>query len=133
MTLPPPYASAELEGLVAVLGEEPLAHLEDLRADDLVLVAAFIQTFNFVEFNLRRSVSSFVHAGLVQPKKRRMSSELGKTAMAAVSRMDPAVEDIANTVGRLNELEIRRSYQELAGPLGGEAHSGTRRALFDVM
>ncbi|MGN8138669.1 hypothetical protein ACTJLC_28640, partial [Paraburkholderia sp. 22099] len=76
MTLPVAYPTEPLESIKAILGDDPLAHLENLRPDDLILIAAFIQTFNFVEFNLRRSVSSFAHAGLVQRKKRVMPSDL---------------------------------------------------------
>lgn len=113
MTLPATYATAEIQSLSAALGEDPLAHLENLRPDDLVLIAAFIQAFNFIEFNLRRSVSSFVHAGLVPHKKRIVPSDLVKMAVAAVSRMDPAIEDIPDTVGRLDELEFRRPFRNL--------------------
>ncbi|PRX29218.1 hypothetical protein B0G75_109206 [Paraburkholderia sp. BL18I3N2] len=113
MTLPTSYATVEIESLAAALGEDPLAHLENLCPDDLVLIGAFIQASNFIEFNLRRSVSLFVHAGLVPQKKRIVPSDLVKMAVTAVSRMDPAVEDIPGTVGRLDELEFRRPFRNL--------------------
>ncbi|AOI42833.1 hypothetical protein [Burkholderia oklahomensis] len=87
--------------------------MENLRTDDLVLIAAFIQSFNFVEFNLHRSVSSFVHAGLVSQMKRIAPSGLVEISVAAVTRMDPAIEDIPDTIGRLNELEFRRPFRNL--------------------
>jgi hypothetical protein len=113
MALPPPYPTATLESIKESLGDNPLAKLEDLRPDDLVLIAAFIQTFNFVELNLRRSVSAFVQAGLVEPKKRQGPSDLVDMSVAAVMKMDPATENVADTVGRLKELEFRRPFRNL--------------------
>jgi len=121
MALPAPYVTAPLESLKTMLGNDPWGHLENLRSDDLVLIATFIQTFNFIELNLRRSVSSFVRAGLIPNKKRIASSDLVDMSVSAVSRMDPAIQDVADTVGRLNELEFRRPYRNLF------AHWATKR------
>lgn len=113
MALPAPYVTAPLESLKTMLGDDPWAHLENLRSDDLVLIAAFIQTFNFIELNLRRSVSSFVRAGLIPDKKRIGPSDLVEMAVSAVTRLDPTIEDIPDTVRRLKELEFRRTYRNL--------------------
>ena len=87
MALPPPYPTATLESIKESLGDNPLAKLEDLRPDDLVLIAAFIQTFNFVEFNLRRSVSAFVQAGLVEPKENNYLAAVARRSAVGISSM----------------------------------------------
>lgn len=113
MALPEPFTTSELENLISALGANPLTKLENLHPEDLILIGALIQNFNFIEFNLRRSVSSFVNADLIQQPKRLMPSDLVKVTVSAVALMDPTVEDISDTTGRLNELEFRRPYRNL--------------------
>lgn len=103
-----------------------LTDLEPLQAPDYQLIGAFIQVFNFIEFNLRRSLEVHARAELLEPSIARRHSQihqadLVKRAKAAVSRMDPTVEDIPATHSKLDEIEFRRTFRNLL------AHWAARR------
>ncbi|WP_144112030.1 hypothetical protein [Paraburkholderia sp. BCC1886] len=113
MTLPPPYENETLKSIEASLGDNPMSRLEELQANDLALIAKFIQTFNVVEFNLRRALSVLILAGLIPPKKRILPADLVLLTTAAVEKMNPATENIPDTLARLQDLEIRRQFRNL--------------------
>lgn len=115
----------ELERKVEAL-PNGFADLEPLQPPDYQLIGAFIQVFNFIEFNLRRSLEIHARAELLEPSIARRHSrirqaDIVKQAKAAVSRMDSMVEDIPATRGKLNEIEFRRAFRNLL------AHWAARR------
>lgn len=109
----------QLQNLVAAL-PGGLAGLDHLTLGDHQLIGAYIQLFNFIELNLRRSVDVFAQAKLLAPaiaKRHRKlaSSELVPALKQGVSGMDGAMENIPSAVAKLDEIELRRSFRNLLG------------------
>ena len=117
-----------LETIVARTPREKLMDFPVLEPADHQLIGAFIQEFNYIDFNLRRAIEAFAHAKLLSKDAARKypkihSSEVAATVQDAVKAMDPAVEDIADTTHILWIIERRRGIRESPGSLGRAAHS----------
>lgn len=109
-----------LEAIVAATPREKLMDFPILHPEDHLLIGAFIQTFNYMDLNLRRAIETFAHAKLL-PKKAAgrypqiHSSEVADTVQDSVKAMDPAVEDITDTTHILWIIERRREIRNLLG------------------
>jgi len=106
-----------LEKVLAGLGDNP-SSLAGLKSDDLRLIGSFIQIYNYIELNLRRSIEIFARSNLlddaVARKHHRISSKLlVQTLKAAVVKLDPSIEDIDKNLKKLDEIEYRRSVRNL--------------------
>ena len=103
-----------------------MSKLENLKPEDFRIIGAYVQLYNFLEFNCRRAVEVFAGAGMLQRptagKPQRVHvSKLVETARGVVERMDPAVEDVPDALAKLDEIERRRGFRNLL------AHWAARR------
>lgn len=92
--------------------------LENLVPEDFRIIGAYVQMYNFIEFNCRRCVEIFALAGLLtgrsrQKPQRTSISDLVPTIKTVVERMNPTVEDIRDSLAKLDEIELRRSFRNL--------------------
>lgn len=98
-----------IQTIDAELGGNALAKLEPLTGADAALIGQLIQSFNFLEYNLRRSIEIFNHAGLTKyGKKNPHSSELAQIVKAGVTAMgidDATAGVICQT---LDDIELHR-------------------------
>lgn len=123
MALPPEHRTPRVETLQAIVSSVPAEKLSEfpvLQSSDHGLIGFFIQQFNYMDFNLRRAIEAFAHAGLLRgeaakkyPKIR--SSMVATAVQDAVKAMDPKVEDIAETIRILKIIERRREIRNLLG------------------
>ena len=101
-----------IETVNAYLGDDALSKLEPLTGADAALIGNLIQSFNFLEFNLRRSIEIFAHAGLIPAlKKNPHTSELAQTVKAGVADMglDAAT---ANVICQsIDDIELHRDIR----------------------
>jgi len=109
-----------LEAIVASTQREKLMDFPVLQPADHQLIGFFIQQFNYMDFNLRRAIETFHHAKLLPGKAAKKypkihSSEVASTVQDSVKAMDPAVEDIAETIRILSIIERRRGIRNLLG------------------
>jgi len=126
--LPPEHRTDHLAKLEAKLDEcrgDP-SRLENLTPEDFHLIGAYIQIFNFIEFNCRRSIEIFALAGLLQGRPARKPqrthvSELIPSMKVVVEGMDARIENISESIAKLDEIELRRSFRNLL------AHWAARR------
>jgi hypothetical protein len=93
---------------------------------DLQLMGRYIQIYNFIELNLRRSIEVFARAGLLEASAARKHHKLAPSALtptlkASVAVMDPVVEDVPDSLGKLDEIEFRRGFRNIM------AHWAARR------
>ena len=115
--------SNELQAKLQDLGD--LSELENLTSEDFRLIGAYVQIYNFIEFNGRRCVEIFARAGLLdgrsakKPQRLHLST-LIETIKSVVVRMD-AVENVADSLVKLDEIEQRRGIRNLL------AHWAARR------
>ena len=66
-----------------------LVHSESLHARDLQLIAELIQIYNFIEFNLRRCIELFTHAGMIEKSDKTLPiSRLSSVALSAISKAE---------------------------------------------
>lgn len=118
--LPPEHRTPRMIHLQARLEEcngEP-NRLENLIPEDFRIIGAYIQMHNFMEFNCRRCVEIFALAGLLigrlSRKPQRISiSDLVPTIKKVVEKMNPAVENIRDSLAKLDEIEARRGFRNL--------------------
>jgi len=109
-----------LEAIVDATPRERLMDFPVLAPQDHQLIGMFIQQFNYIDFNLRRAIEIFAHAKLLRgdaatsyPKVH--NSKVSIAAQDAVKSMDPAVEDIPDTIWNLTVIERRREIRNLLG------------------
>lgn len=121
MAIPAPFESEQLQSLRAHYETLELHDLLPLAREDIFLIGAFVQTFNFIELNLRRSIEVFCAAGLIAPKKQVHTSELVELVKNAVSKLGLAAPELSDTLGKLDEIEFRRPVRNLL------AHWAARR------
>src|ERR1700691_3732403 len=116
MTLPPSYRSPEIDRLAALVWQISATELfkfPHLSHDVVLMLGAFIQYYNFIDLNLRRSIEVFSAANILPLdfQKRHLklpASELVAAAKSAVQIMDAVVEDIPEALGKFDEIELRR-------------------------
>lgn len=121
MALPPSHVTRQVQHLRDTSDRTPIHQLEMLVPDDFRLIGTFVQIYNFLELNLRRSIDIFDRAKLLQRPKRIGRGRWVELANLAVQAMDPAQEPIAETLGRLTEIDDRRSWRNLL------AHGAAKR------
>lgn len=123
MALPPENRTPRMEMLESIVACTPRERLIDfpvLEPADHQLIGAFIQHFNYMDFNLRRAIETFARAKLLSEKAAKKypkihSSDVAGIVEDAVKAMDPAVEDIADTTHILWIIERRREIRNLLG------------------
>jgi hypothetical protein len=121
MMLPPEAKSEELvrlQRIVADLGETQLFLFPPLEREDVRMLGAFVQFYNFIDLNLRRCVETFAICGKlstdVQNKYLKLpAAKLVATVKYAVQGMSPFEEDIPVTIAKLDEIEFRRPFRNL--------------------
>jgi len=114
MTIPPHYPNEQLREIEQELTGDIFSCTENLRPEDFQLIGAFVQMYNFIEFNLRRSIEIFAHGGLIShPKPALRMAELIDKVKSAVEKMGSENENITDSLARLNEIELRREFRNL--------------------
>lgn len=113
MALPPHSRNKQLLDIEQFLEANPLSHVENLSSEDLQLIGGFVQMYNCIEYNLRRSIAVLAHAKLVTSPKKLNTSELVKIVKDGVAKMGLSKEDVADTFQRLDEIESRRDFRNL--------------------
>lgn len=90
--------------LVKIDGKE-LENSEPLHAHDLQLIGELIQIYNYIEFNLRRCIELFTHAGMIAKTDKILPiARLSSVAMEGISK----AEDGYAWAARLAEIELHR-------------------------
>lgn len=101
-----------LEALNTHMQEDALSKIEPLTMDDAALIGCLIQTYNFIEYNLRRSIEVFSHAKLIKrPRGNPHSSnliELVKTGVLATNQDTSSMDTICKT---LDDIELHRDIR----------------------
>jgi len=124
MAIPPHYPNEHLREIEQELRGDIFSCTENLRPEDFQLIGAFVQMYNFIEFNLRRSIEILAHAGLIShPKAALRMAELIDKVKSAVEKMGPENENITDSLARLNEIELRREFRNLL------AHWAAKRVI----
>jgi hypothetical protein len=90
--------------LVEIDGKE-LEHSEPLHPRDLQLIGELIQIYNYIEFNLRRCIELFTHAGMIAKSDKTIPiARLSSVAMEGISK----AEDGEAWAAHLTEIELHR-------------------------
>jgi hypothetical protein len=102
-----------IESLKAHMEEDALSKIEPLNMEDVAIIGCLIQTYNFIEYNLRRSIEIFAHTGLItRPKKKNPHSselvELVKSGVGAIAQDADSKEIICKT---LDDIELHRDIR----------------------
>lgn len=119
--LPPEHLTEEAEALRAKLAgapEDALANYPHPTPQDLFLIGAYIQSYAFVDMNLRRCIEVFANADMLAPAlKKRVpklpDGQLVSTVRPIVAAMDPTLENVEDSLQRLDELQELRAYRNL--------------------
>ena len=119
MAIPEAFESEQLKELRAYYETLELGDLLPLEREDMFLIGAFVQVFNFIELNLRRSIEVFCAADLIERKKSFHTSELVELVKTAVTRLSIAGAELDDILGKLDEIEFRRPYRNLLAHWAG--------------
>jgi hypothetical protein len=136
--LPPEHRNPRMEALSARLSAIPAQELFSfpvLQAADHQLFGAYIQLYNYMDLNLRRSVEAFAAVGMLPAAAARKypklhSSEIAPTVREVVQAMDPATEDLIDTLQKLGEIERRREFRNLMGHWAARRFPGEDTVFF---
>lgn len=127
MALPEHYRTEENKRIEKALLMTPITELESLTMNDLQLIGAFVQLYNFLELNLRRSVAVFAQAGLVEKSQGLLtSSKLVQTAKHAVARW-------IRTKKRSMKAWAGLLRSSTAAPSETYLHIGPQKGFLDMM
>ncbi|MGZ8160354.1 MAG: hypothetical protein ACXWT4_16305 [Methylobacter sp.] len=113
MALPEAFESEQLRIVQEHFLTLELSELLQLEREDTFLIGAFVQIFNFIEFNLRRSLEVFCSAGLVTRKKHFRTSELVELTKKVVMNLERSSPELNDTLEKLDEIEFRRPFRNL--------------------
>lgn len=113
MAIPSSFESEQLKAVREYYLTLDLSDLQPLQYEDMFLVGAFVQTFNFIEFNLRRIIEVFCEAKLIARKKYFQPSELVKQVKAGAGQLALSEPQLQEVLGKLDEIEFRRSVRNL--------------------
>lgn len=113
MALPKAFESEQLRIVQEHFLTLELSELLQLEREDAFLIGAFVQIFNFIELNLRRSLEIFCSADLVPRKKYFRTSELVELTKKAVMNLELSNPELNDTLGKLDEIEFRRPFRNL--------------------
>jgi hypothetical protein len=88
--------------------------------DMLLATGVLVQTYNYIELNLRRCVEAFVHANLlpesswVGPQAKLLqSTRLVEAVKKALVRMTPVPADLQDWTVKLDEISLRWSMRHM--------------------
>lgn len=113
MAIPQAFSSGSLLVVQNHFETLELSDLLPLEREDAYLIGAFIQVFNFIELNLRRSLEVFCSAGLVERTKHFQTYELVKLLKTGLKRTSITSQRLEDTLGKLDEIEFRRPFRNL--------------------
>lgn|GEM_PF-2915959 len=103
-------SNRELTRISRRINGAELQNTERLRPSDLQCMAELIQLYNHIEFNLRRCVEIFTHAGMIEPSnKKTPMGGLSRVALTGIRQL----EDGDFWEARLTEIELHRDMRNL--------------------
>lgn len=117
--IPPAHSSPGLIQLEELLeSDSDISKFPPLPKESLTLLAIFIQIYNYIELNLRRTIEAFAAGGLLPDLSKKKiqslrSQELIPIAKLAVGNMGLGDGEASEILGKLDEIESRRSYRNL--------------------
>lgn len=100
--IPRQHLTPELEALNAKLGSLPpevLLTFPPPTTRELAIFGAVIQSYNYIEFNLRRAMSTFSTVGLLSPQQLKHFPRL------AGYKLTQAVKDVASEIFRTTGMD----------------------------
>jgi hypothetical protein len=135
MSLPQEHRTPELavaEQKMATFTPEDFAALRPLTDEVFLLIGRYIQSYNFIDFNLRRSIELFWHLKMLATEHTGRypkfgDAELPLVVSQVVAKMDPAKEDVPTALNWLKQIEHGRPYRNLMG------HFAAKRMDDDVL
>jgi hypothetical protein len=138
MALPPELRTPRLERIQTEINNMrggAIFGLPHLIPPDYQLFGAFIQLYNYMDMNLRRCVEAFHIAQMlpsnVESRWRNLrEAKLVGIINGVVATMDADVEPIAETIGRLTEIEYRRGFRNMMGHFAARRFPNEETIIF---
>jgi len=132
MSLPPEYRTPEMEAVsqkMATMTPEEFSALRLLTDEDHHLIGRYIQSYNFIDFNLRRSIELFWHTKMLPSEHVRRypkynDAELSDMVAQVVETMDGNEEDIPKALEWLALIKQGRPYRNLMGHFAAKRMDG---------
>jgi hypothetical protein len=94
------------------------AALPPLNDQDLMQLGRYVYFFSFIEMNLRNCVERLALAGLIEQTRpneylKLRAAQLVPVLRVAIGKMAPEVEQVAETLAKLDEIELLRAYRNM--------------------
>jgi hypothetical protein len=117
----PPHSMQKLQQLQMQIDALPRGEMLRFPVPDqdmLLVTGVLVQTYSYIEFNLRRCVETFVHAKvLTGPWARKptliQSARLVGVVKEALVQMTPAPAELPDWTAKLDEISLRWSMRHM--------------------
>lgn len=119
-------SSQEIKRILDEIGGRELEKSEPLHPRDLQLIGELIQIYNYIEFNLRRCIDLFTHAGMIPRTEKVIPiARLSAVALEGISK----AEDSDAWAAHLAEIELHRDARNQLAHWAARHISGERALL----
>lgn len=130
MALPKPVDAAKVRAVseaIAKMSPQEIAALPPLDDEDFRLFGAISQHYCFIDLNLRRALEIMHLAKRLPPEHVKKypnhnDSSLTDVLRGSVEKMDPAIENLEESLFRLEEVGRCRTYRNLIAHFAGKRY-----------
>ncbi|WP_267248506.1 hypothetical protein [Yersinia sp. Marseille-Q5920] len=135
MALPQEYRNEQLDKLERELLKYNVAELESLSQEDFYLLGMYIQTYNFIEFNIQRVFLLLMDKGIIclTPKENRMNINfpfiVGKLLLS-LDKLESDPDKKIEVAERINEIIYRRDHRNVLAHWAGKKIPGKDAFVF---
>ena len=122
-----------VQNLISKMSDKEIRELPPLTRDDREMVGNLIQTYNFIDLNLRRALEIFNIAGIFPTSLKYdnvRDSELSEIVSDIISKNDAGSEDIAASVENLKIISYCRTYRNLVAHFSAKRFPGEEVLIF---
>lgn len=138
MALPDEITNDKIAAISEQLGKmssQEIGALPDLEGTDLRCFGRLIQSFCFVDLNLRRAIEVFELAGKLPNKWKKDYPKINDAALTevladSVRTLDPNCEPIEETLTWLSAISKFRSFRNLAGHAAAKRYPNENVFIF---
>ncbi|ELI8099906.1 hypothetical protein RSG06_003883 [Yersinia enterocolitica] len=125
MALPHEFRNEKAKELERELMKYEVAQLENLSQEDFYLLGMYIQTYNFIEFNIERIFLLLMETGVIclTPQERKVNIDfkfMVDNLLLSLNKIETDPDEIAEVIERINEVVYRRDHRNIFAHWAGK-------------
>ncbi|HDL7813856.1 TPA: hypothetical protein PXP47_003904 [Yersinia enterocolitica] len=135
MALPHEYRNEKTNELEREYLKYKISQLENLSQEDFYLLGMYIQTYNFIEFNIQRVFILLMERGVIclTPKEKRMNINfpfIVEKLLLSLDRLELDPDKKIEAAERINEIIYRRDHRNVLAHWAGKKIPGKDAFVF---